>query len=239
MKIAAFLLAALVTASSCAAQIMGVGNRTIYTAAATTWTVIQHPNDGITCTTVTCTLTNVTTHAGDLLILTSIMATATASTYVSTSGDGTWTHCPASFSQANPPGFFLQADCAYILSATGVTNGTFTFTWTAGGSIFGAGISLVEVRRSSGTAIYDIGDARADFGCTSCIGPVINTTGASDYILQFASASATSTGPGSPWTDPSLDAFVAGDNNLPAGPYQAFWAFSASSVAAMSSVAFE
>lgn len=217
-----------------------IGQRSfgLHPPAAITWTVIQHPNDGVTCTTYSCTLTNVTTTAGDLLILTGIMASTTSSLYSSASGDGTWTHCPTSGAQANPSGFFLQSDCAYILSATGVTNGTFTMNWTNGGAQITAGISLIEVRRSVGTATYDIGDVRSDFGCTACVGPGVTTSGASDYILEFAAGSNSGGTPGSPWTNP-FDIFVGGAANQVAASYTATWTFSTSSVAAMGMVSFK
>ncbi len=203
------------------------------------WTLIQHPNDGFTCSSYSCSLTNVTTTAGDLLILTSIMASTTASAPTSASGDSTWTHCPASFSQANVTTYFLQADCYYIPVAAGVTNGTFTMNWSTGGAFIGAGISLTEARRASGSATYDVGDQRQDFSCTACVGPTITTTGASDFVLVWTGASGTSTGPGGTWNAPTFDGAVAGQANFATGSSTATWNFASAAVAAMATVAFK
>ncbi len=234
------LLALLLLATPCFGQYAHAGGGVVSPhPGGPLWTVTQHPNDGFTCSTYSCSLTGVTTTAGDLLILTGVIGSVTASTPTSASGDSTWTHCPTSYSSANTGSFLLQTDCYYIPVAAGATSATFTMNWSSGGTFVGGGISLTEIHRASGSATYDIGDEKQDFGCTACVGPTITTTGASDYILVWSAASNTSTGPGGAWTSPSFDGAVAGAANQPATAYTATWAFGSSSVAAMATVAFK
>jgi hypothetical protein len=138
----------------------------------------------------------------------------------------------------NPGGYYLQSDCAYVISSAGVTNGTFTFTWNNGGANYGTALSLIEVRRSSGTAAYDTSGNTSSAACTSCDGPVLTLTGKSDYVVQMAAANGTTGAPSAPWNDP-FDTFVAGAANQPAGSSQVVWPFPSTSAVVMGAVAFK
>jgi hypothetical protein len=83
---------------------------------------------------------------------------ATTPAFVSASGDGTWTHCPASLSTINLSSRSVTADCALILSATGgATAETFTWNFPLDGNQE-IDVKLFEVHRSGGTATYAAGN---------------------------------------------------------------------------------
>jgi hypothetical protein len=190
---------ALVFVPACAlarqGRIPGPGGMAL--AGGVTWTVVQHPHN-FTCSAATsgnlgCTVTASATTAGHLLILVSSAfegqtgTNHTAPTFVSASGDSTWTHCASSYAHVEYTiNAFENADCAYILSATGGAT-SFTFTWSFPTSTDSAAVDveLLEVARSSGTAAFDTGNTATSSGCASCVGPTLTLSGASDYIAQW------------------------------------------------------
>lgn len=212
-------------------------HRVVKTGGAVTWTLVQNLNN-FTCTTASCSKTGVTTTAGDLLVLCSAIS-ATSPSYSSASGDGTWTH-PTGV--AGVQGTYAT-DCVYRLSATGGTGLTINFTWT-GSSVVGNDIEFYEVRRSTGTATYDVGN-KATSVCTSCTGPALTLTGTSDFIAQIGLFYNTFTAPGAPWTNPSdldnggnIHAGFLGALNQSSGS-AITWSQSTSSVATMSALSFK
>lgn len=229
------LLCVLLCLPCCTAQVM---QQTI-PVPQPTWVVVQHPNDADACTTQTCTIPGgITTTAGDLLIMTGAQIAITAATISTETGDGTWTHCPSSYAAVDGGGFFLAIDCLYRLAATGVTAATFSITWTGGGTYFGGGISLIEVRRSTGTAAFDTSGATTSAGCTACAGPVLTLTGSSDYVLNIVTSTGSGSGPGGVWLFP-YDVIVAGALAQAPGVSQAIWPVSPSDPTATGAVAFK
>jgi hypothetical protein len=208
------------------------------TTGAVTWTLIQHLSN-FTCSTDSCSKTGVTTTAGDLLVLCSAIE-ATSPSFSSASGDGTWTH-PAGVAGVQG---IIATDCVYRLSATGGTGLTINFTWT-GSSPIGSDIEFYEVRRSTGTATYDVGNKTTSSDCTSCTGPALTLTGSSDFIAQIGNFVRSFTAPGAPWTNPSdldnggnLDAGFLGALNQSSGG-AVTWSQSPSAAASMSALSFK
>jgi hypothetical protein len=216
-----------------------------------TWTVVQHPSN-YSCGVggsgnQSCSVTSSATTAGNLLILTSAAYnnTGTSPTFVSASGDGSWTHCPASQSHVNLA-VSETADCVYILSATGgATTETFTWNFTTGTSI-GIDVELYEVHRSTGTATYDTGGGTTSLtSCSSCSGPSISLSGGvTDFVATWGGFSNTPSAPGSPYTSPAdVDPInVAGGfaGALNQSSYSTpVWTQSPASYAAISAVAFK
>jgi len=218
-------------------------------AAAVTWTVVQHPHN-FTCTASgsgnhACTVTASATTAGNLLIMASSVFnnTAVSPTFVSASGDGTWTHCPASAGASNS-GSSDTTDCAYLLSATGgATSFTFTWTFTSGTSI-DIDVELYEVHRSTGTATYDTGNANGNTACSSCTGPT-GTIAGHDFVAAWGAFNDTvNSTPGTPYTNPDdhEDANVGGsfEGALNQSSYtQPVYVLASSTRAAISFVAFK
>lgn len=177
-----------------------------------TWSVSQHPHN-FTCvyisgTTETCAVTTSATTAGHgLLLLWSDFVTGPTSfgaTYNAASGDGSWTHCPASLAAAGSSGFWTDSDCAYIASATGgATTITLTLNIPMGTTGSHANAEILEIVRSTGTAAYDTGNASIyNSGCTTnCNGPAITLTG-TDFVATWTALNSAVTAPGSPYTNP-------------------------------------
>ena len=231
-----------------AARIPGIGGESN----SVTWSFIQSnpgncANPSYAPTTYSCQF-NLTTVPGDLLIMDSVSgvsAAATTTAYTLTTGDSTWTPCPASGAVL----LDVTSQCAYILSAAGGAS-TFTVTYTAvtsGTYAWVLIIDLIEVRRSSGTATYVAGGETTSTNCgPSCTSPALTLTGASDYINQFAVFNATlSAGPGGAYTHPAdlannsgLYSGFAGALNQSSGA-AVTWAPSAGAAAVMSGVAFK
>jgi hypothetical protein len=184
-----------------------VSHRRTPFASSVTWNVVQHPSN-YTCTATgsgnhSCTVTASATTAGNLLILASSVYnnTAVSPTFVSASGDGTWTHCPICAGASNS-GSSDTTDAAYILSATGGAT-SFTFTWAfTSGTSDDIDVELYEVHRSTGTAIYDTSNANGNTACSSCSGPSVTLTG-TDFVAVWGAFNDTITMPGSPYTNPS------------------------------------
>jgi len=162
-----------------------------------------------------CAITVTSTTAGNLLVLTaslfiSAAGTISAPTYTSVTDtqDGTWTHCGAgtgaSIEGAGHAWSFN--DCAYVLSAAGGTT-TVTFNWTAPTGTTGnfQDYDVVEVTRSSGTAVVDVQATGVATTCsTACVGPAMSLTGNGDYVLLFGQfANTTPSLPGGVWTNPA------------------------------------
>jgi hypothetical protein len=170
-----------------------------------TWTLIQHLKT-VNCgnSNATCSISGVTTTAGDLLILVGTNDdSAQHIVFSSASGDSTWTHCPASGASENYSGSnWLASDCAYILSAAGGTGLTISWTWNL--AAVAHAVELYEVRRSTGTATYDTGNVASASSCGSCTGPTLTLTGSSDFIAQWGSFENSIAPPGtSPWLNPN------------------------------------
>jgi hypothetical protein len=206
-----------------------------YSAPPATWTLVQHPNN-FGCTvagtgstqTIACTVTATATTAGNALILLSSIfgGSNTAPTFLSASGDSTWTHCPSSYATQAA---LETVDCAYILSAAGGAT-SITFNWTgntSNTSHFYADVELLEVHRSAGTASYDAGAATTVSGTASRVGPACSIAGTSDYVAQWIAESATIVSiSGAAYTNPfdldntSVDAAFAGALNQSSAPAQ-------------------
>jgi hypothetical protein len=180
-----------------------------------TWTLIQHVHNW-TCTSkssgnLTCTVTASSTVSGDGLLLAlsyyeAITSTATGPSFVSASGDSTWTHnagC-SNYMHNNTNTSFEGVDCAYIASATGGATSlsmVYNFANVDGSDAVYADLELYEVRRSSGSASLDVLNSTVS-NCTSCTGPTLAITG-TDYVAEWAAACNPPGVPGSPWTNPS------------------------------------
>ena len=182
-----------------------------------TWTLVQHPHNW-TCTStasgnLACTVTATATTAGDGLLLAlsyyAAVTTAGVPTYVSASGDSTWTHnagCAASGFNTASGDVYSGTDCAYIANATGgATSLVMTYNFTNVKTVDGVfmDLELYEVKRSTGTPSIDVLNAAPSNSCTAtCTGPTLALTG-TDYVAEWAATCNPPTVPGSPWTNPS------------------------------------
>jgi hypothetical protein len=214
-------------------------------AAGVTWTLIQHLNN-LAGSGGTITITGVTTTAGDALVLASsgYKSTTGQGTYSSSSvsGDVTPTHCPSSYSYVTWTSA-LYSDCSFILSATGGTGVTVSFTWNNTSN--NLDLEFYEVRRSTGTAIYDTSNNsnNSSAQCSTCTGPTLSLSGSSDYRVEFAAGQGSFSASGSPWTNPFdyensyVDGAFAGALNQSNG--NAITWNQTSGYIAMSSVAFK
>jgi hypothetical protein len=173
------------------------------------FSLIQSPSN-LTCTgtgngtsqTFPCSVTVTATTAGNSLLLLTSFSTnnqTVQATYSSASGDSTWTHCPAQFSNFVAPPLQYANDCAYILSATGGAT-TITANWVgtvANGISWSIDVQVVELHLSTGSAAFD-----ACTTGTACItttsstspytSPTFTPTGSADYIAQWISQPGTS-----------------------------------------------
>jgi hypothetical protein len=232
-KLITIVLALLLAASACSAQIMGVGDRKVFSV---TWSVVQYVSN-VSCAANACSITGVNVAAGDLLILTGASATGASTSFSSASGGGaTWTHCPSSAAQFFDAAYYAT-DCAYVLASPAMSNATLTYTIANSGTYYGGDVQLVEVHRSVGTATYDTGGGNTPTGCTSCSGAMLTLSGKSDYILSITAATITSSGPNAPWNSP-YDYSIAGAVNMTSGA-PVVWPFPSASDAAISEVAFK
>jgi hypothetical protein len=182
---------------------------------AATWTLTQHPHNftcsGTSSGNVACTVTATSTGAGHLLILLSSAyegqnaGNNTAPSYVSASGDSTWTHCPSSYANIQySTNNFEATDCAYVLSsAGGATSFTFTWSYPTGTQFSNIDVEFLEVVRSTGSATYDTGNNTTSSCATSCAGPTLTLTGSSDYIAQWTGADATINSVSGAYTNPA------------------------------------
>jgi hypothetical protein len=184
------------------------------TSGGVTWTVSQHPRN-FTCSAsaagnLACSVTATSTGAGHLLILASSSfelqtgTNHTAPSFVSASGDSTWTHCPASYSHIEYITNNYQAgDCAYILSAAGgATSLTFTWSFPATTTAANVDVEFYEVIRSTGTATYDTGNTATSASCSSCTAPTLTLGGSDDYIAQWLSQGGGISSVASPYSNP-------------------------------------
>jgi hypothetical protein len=215
-----------------------------------TWTVVQHPNN-FTCAPTgsgnkSCSVTSSATAAGNLLILlSSAWGTNGKPTFVSASGDGTWTHFSAANAFINYTGTtWVVTDGAYILSATGGAT-TETFTWNyPGGTTDGIDVELIEVQRSTGTATFDAQATGTNAGCSHCVAPSVSVSGSSDYIVQWVAFSLSINSISSPYSNPfdpentNVQGAFAGALNQSSGTGPT-WTMSGGGAAALSGVAFK
>jgi hypothetical protein len=172
-----------------------------------TWTLVQHPNkftcSGTTPGNLACSVTVTSPVAGHLLVMlsSSFEGTTVASTvqaFVSASGDGTWTHCPAgartsATGVSTPNQEFEATDCAYILSATGgATSVTFTWNFQSNTSTANIDVEFLEYARSGGAATFDTQGIVSNANCfgsggSACIGPALTLAGGNELVLQWIS----------------------------------------------------
>jgi hypothetical protein len=165
----------------------------------TTWTLVQGgtPTHNFTCSGTatgnhTCTVSGLTaTTAGNLLVISSSIfsgtgATSTAPSFVSASGDGTWTH-PGSCSAANQysTAQYEAVDLVYILSATGgATSVSFVWTTPTGtGPNWNIDVKFYEWHRSSGTAVFDTCNATTATGASNTAPALASFSGANAELL--------------------------------------------------------
>ena len=193
-----------------------------------TWTLYQNPSNftcGSTAASATFNCAVTLTHntvAGDLLIYLGAawesVANPTSIALTGMSGDGTWTHCPSANANkiGGSSGVSIQStDCYYRLVATGGAS-TITGTFTVSNSVdpncsaSGSGAGCVadgvvlEYTRSSGSASYDTDGTSTAGSCTSCVGPSLSLSGASDVIAQWNSNESICTSiSGASYTNPS------------------------------------
>jgi hypothetical protein len=214
-----------------------------------TWTVVQHPNN-FTCTPTgsgnkSCSVTSSATAAGNLLILlSSAFGTNGKPTFVSASGDGTWTHCPAANAFLNYTSTdWLVTDCAYILSATGGAT-TETFTWNYPSGAGDIDVELLEVYRSTGTATFDANATATNLSCSHCAAPSVSISGSSDYIAQWVAFSQDIVSIDGAYSSPfdlensNVEGGFAGALNQSSGTGST-WTMNVGGAAALSGVAFK
>jgi hypothetical protein len=186
--------------------------------AGVTMTVVQHPKNTSCGGTGTCIVTTSATTAGNLLLVISAAYSPTLRTYTLASGDGTWTHCPASATSVLSGATHLYADCAYILSATG---GATAITWTWNSTVSAQNVEVIEVSRSSGSWVYDTGGTNTSAGCSSCTAVALSLSGTNDYITQFGELNSTPSAISSPYTSPAdftaIGALFAGAKQTSSG----------------------
>ena len=182
-----------------------------------TWGTVKHHTLCNTATTASasCTISAVT--AGSLLqIWTSIEYSGTGNATqaflasVTASGE-TLVHCPNQYAVGSPgSGVEFAEDCYYTASAAGGETSV-TANWTLAG-LSGASIAtnvwVDEVSYTNGPIHYDSGNAMflSPTGCTTCTHPAGLNSGTNDAIDQVVLAgNNVSSGPGSPYTNPSAD----------------------------------
>lgn len=181
------------------------------------WTVVQHPNF-FTCTGSTsgnhgCTVTATATGANHLLILLSAAfegQTGTnhiAPTFVSASGDSTWTHCPNSYAHLEyTTNSFENTDCAYVLkSAGGATSFTFTWSFPATTNAYAIDVELLELSVPGGTFFFDADNNTTSASCSSCVAPSVTLGGNGEYIATWIAQQQSITSISAPYTNPAAD----------------------------------
>lgn len=161
------------------------------------WTLVSTTTSNANCiyTTNNCDVV-ATIGAGHLLVFYSY--TNSPVSYSSATGDS-FTHCPASAANSGSGGY--SVDCAYVLSAAGGTNVTYTFTWS--GNASGIVVILLEYSYFGGSVSYDTGNA-ATAG-TGSPGPSLTLSGTNDVVVQVNAAPCYPTGiSGAAYTNPSF-----------------------------------
>lgn len=131
-----------------------------------------------------CSLTATTT-AGDTLIMCAVAyRTGTPAQTLSSATGDTFTHPTGVYNTVNAsdPQYF---DCVYRLSATGVTSGTFTWTWTGGNISNGMRVWLFESKWSGSSVAFDNTNNASDSACTSCAAPSLTISGTNDFVVQI------------------------------------------------------
>lgn len=180
------------------------------------WTVIQHTL-ALNCAPVTeenlnyCTVTTTPVTAGNAVIISEALLginPVVSPTFNYVSGDN-FTHCPGTQTAvqfggdgSGNTGYWETTDCAYILSATGGGSSfTFSVNFWGNGPTYTMDVHVVEVHRSTGTAVFDTSASTTAIDCSSCIGPTVQL-GGSDYVYVFAALWNTPGTISAPYTNP-------------------------------------
>jgi hypothetical protein len=161
-------------------------------ALAQTPVTVQHALAGAgVCKTslATCTVTVAATGVGNVLML-GIAAEGDNRFPViaSVTGDSTWTHGTNCYgTHQNNSEDHLFSDCYYILSsAGGATSISVTFANFPSNEEGAQDVEFWEVSCPGCTAAYDASNSVPSSNCSNCAGPILDTTGTSDAILQVA-----------------------------------------------------